>query len=117
MKSRTTGLVALFSCLVACGTLEKKTIQISPGDDKQAVLKVMGVPDDRQFQAKLEAWQYCVTGAGFGWNDYRVIWFEEGRVTGITSYKGGAPGASCMAGFQPIRWEHAPDQIIETRRR
>lgn len=75
-------VVALFGC----GTLEKKSILINIDDDKQKVLSIMGTPDDRQTQGKQEAWQYCISGAGFGYNDHRVVWFNNGYVTGITSY-------------------------------
>lgn len=103
--------------LSACGTLEHKAIQISPGDSKARVQEIMGTPRDRQFKDTNEAWQYCVTGAGFGYHDYRIIWFKDGRVTGITSYKDGTPGASCVGQMRPIRWEDAPDQTIEIRNR
>lgn len=113
------GFVAMLSLLLAaaCGTLEKKAILINPGDDKAAVIKVMGAPGDRQFRGQQEAWQYCITGAGFGYHDYRIVWFEQGQVTGITSYKSGAPGVSCKSQFTAIRWEEAPDTTIEIRNR
>jgi len=101
--------------LSACGTLEKKSILINPNDDKNRVLEIMGTPDDRQMQDQNEVWQYCVTGAGFGYHDYRIIWFRNGRVTGITSYKDSTPASSCVGHFKTIRWEDAPDQVIEYR--
>lgn len=103
--------------LTACGTLEKKTILINPDDDKTRVLEIMGTPDDRQMLGQNEVWQYCVTGAGFGYHDYRVIWFRNGRVTGITSYKDSTPASSCVGHFKTIRWEDAPDHTIEIRQR
>lgn len=109
------GLAAL--ALSACGTLERKAVLINPGDSKDAVIKVMGIPGDRQFRGQQEAWQYCITGAGFGYHDYRIIWFEQGRVTGITSYKNGAPGVSCKSQFTAIHWENAPDATVEVRNR
>ena len=99
--------------LAACGTLDNKTILINAGDSKQNVLDVMGVPQDRQLQQKREAWQYCMSGAGFGYNDHKVIWFNDGVVTGITSYKTYSTG--CTGAFKTIRWEEAPDLIIEKR--
>jgi hypothetical protein len=102
--------------LSGCGTLEHKTVLVNAGDSKQAVLKIMGAPAERQFQGQLEAWQYCKTGAGFGYHDYRIIWFVDGAVTGVTPYKNNTPG-SCIGGLMPIRWESAPDQTIEVRNR
>lgn len=111
-------LAALLGVIASgCGTLEHKTILIDPGANKERVLEIMGTPDDRQFQGSQEAWQYCVTGAGFGYHDYRVIWFKDGKVTGITSNKINIPGSSCMAGIGPVRWENAPDTTVEIRNR
>ena len=105
-----------FSLLIAsCGTLDKKTILLNVGDTKQAVIDVMGAPMDRQISGAKEAWQYCVSGAGFGWNDHKIIWFNTGRVTGINSYKSQVTG--CQGGIGPVRWESAPDSVIEIRQR
>ena len=62
------------------GTLDSKTIQINVGDNKDKVIKIMGTPEDRLLQGKLEAWQYCVSGAGFGYNDHKIIWFNSGLI-------------------------------------
>lgn len=107
--------VAILALLSACGTLDKKTILLSVGDSKERVLEVMGTPDDRQVNDRREAWQYCVSGAGFGWNDHKVIWLTENRVSGITSYRSGVPG--CQGGIQPVHWETAPDSVVEVRQR
>jgi hypothetical protein len=108
-------LLAVLFC--GCGSLEKKTILINPGDDKDKVISIIGLPGDRQFRGKDEAWQYGKTGAGFGYHDFRIIWFHEGKVTGITSYKDYTPATSASAHFKPIRWEDAPDHTIEIRQR
>ena len=52
--------------LLSCGTLDDKTILINAGDSKEDVLSILGTPQDRQFKGSNEAWQYCVSGAGFG---------------------------------------------------
>ena len=101
--------------LSACGTLEKKTSLINPGDTKENVLSMMGPPGDRQFRGKDEAWQYGKTGAGFGYHDFRIIWFYDGKVTGITSYKDKTPASSAAAHFKPIRWDDVPDRTVEFR--
>lgn len=117
MSSRGVVLTMTVLLMAGCGTLEKKAILINPGDSKEAVIKIMGTPGDRQFRNQQEAWQYCITGAGFGYHDYRIVWFERAKVTGITSYKSGAPGVSCKSQFTAIRWEDAPDATIEVRSR
>ena len=99
--------------LSACGTLDKKTILINLDDDKSKVLEIMGPPDDRQMEGQSEAWQYCKSGSSFGYNDHKVIWFQSGHVTGITTYRSQTTG--CTGGFRTIRWEDAPHEIKEYR--
>jgi hypothetical protein len=106
-------LFILTVTLSACGTLEKKTILININDDKSRVIEIMGTPEDRQMEGQNEAWQYCMFGAGIGYNDHRIIWFNSGRVTGITSYRTTGPG--CTMNFKTIRWEDAPHEINEYR--
>ena len=113
--SMTTAVLLLFLFMAGCGTLDNKTILLNVGDSKKAVLDVMGTPMDRQISGQQEAWQYCVSGAGFGWNDHKIIWFNAGHVTGINSYRSGVSG--CQGGIQPVRWENAPDSVLEIRRR
>jgi hypothetical protein len=96
---------------------EKKSALISNGDTKQEVIAAMGVPDDRQLKGDDEAWQYCQTGAGFGYHDYRTIWFYRGKVTGINSYKSSRPASSCVTDIRQVRWEDAPNKVIEIRNR
>lgn len=115
MQKSKLALSMLILLLSACGTLDKKTILIDAGDSKQEVLGIMDVPDDRQFKHASEAWQYCVSGAGFGFNDHKVIWFTNGLVTGITTYR--SPGGGCTGKIKTIRWEDAPDYILDIRRR
>lgn len=98
-------LLAVLVLLSGCRTLETKTVQISSGDSKDRVLQIMGTPGDRQFKEGREAWQYCITGAGFGYHDYRTIWFHDGVVTAITSYKDRTPGSGCTGNFRSIEWE------------
>ena len=105
----------LISLIQACGTLDHKTILIDPNDPKQKVLEIMGVPYDRQFQGGREAWQDCVSGAGFGYNDHKIVWFTDKEVTGITSYRSTRTG--CSGYVKTIRWEDAPDYTVEVRNR
>ena len=110
-------IAVLVLCVTGCGGLETKSSLINVGDDKTKVMSVMGTADDRQVKGKNEAWQYCQTGAGFGYHDYRVIWFYDGRVTGVNSYKSSVPGTSCMTAMREVRWEEAPDVTVEVRQR
>ena len=103
--------------LLSCGSLEKKSILVNVGDTKDRVLQVMGTPDDRQLKGENEAWQYCQTGAGFGYHDYRIFWFYKGYVTGINSYKSSRPASSCMTDIRQVNWEDAPDISVEIRNR
>ncbi len=105
----------LIILIQGCGTMDNKTILIDPGDPKQKIVEIMGAPYDRQFQGSKEAWQYCVSGAGFGYNDHKIIWFTNKRVTGITSYRTSRTG--CTGHVKTIRWEDAPDYTVEIRNR
>jgi hypothetical protein len=107
----------LLVLMTACGSLEKKSILLNIGDTKEQVLNTMGPPDDRQLKGDNEAWQYCQTGAGFGYHDYRIVWFYRGKVTGINSYKSSRPASSCMTDIRAIKWEEAPNAIVEIRNR
>ena len=109
--------VTLVLCVSGCGGLETKSSMINVGDDKASVMSAMGAPDDRQMKGQSEAWQYCQTGAGFGYHDFRIIWFYGGKVTGVNSYKSTQPGTSCMSAMREIRWEDAPDVTVEVRER
>ena len=118
MKWRYITLVATLVVMVAaCGSLEKKAALLNLGDSKEQVVAAMGPPDDRQLKGENEAWQYCQTGAGFGYHDYRIIWFQRGRVTGVNTYKSSRPASSCVTDITPIRWEDAPNATIEIRSR
>lgn len=107
----------LCAALSACGTLDKQAALVDQGDTKEQVIAKMGAPADRQFKGDQEAWQYCQTGAGFGYHDHRVIWFKAGKVTGLNSFKSTRPGTSCVAGIKPVNWEEAPDATVEIRHR
>ena len=114
---KTTLFFALALLFTGCGTLSKKSVLINPGDTRERVIEIMGPPGDRQFRDKNEAWQYGETGAGFGYHDFRIVWFYDGKVTGLTSYKDRTPASVAAAHFKPIRWEDAPNATIEVRQR
>lgn len=40
-----------------------------------------------------------------------------GKVTGINSYKSGRPGSSCVSAIRQVRWDEAPNKVIEIRNR
>jgi hypothetical protein len=110
-------LIFLFGLLVTflsgCGTLENKVSQINTGDDKKQVLAIMGAPGDRQFQGQNEAWQYRKMRVG-GFN-FKVIWFYDGKVTGITSYTQYGSSLSDATTFKSVRWEDAPNYTLKIR--
>lgn len=108
-------ILIIFFMVVSCSTLKNKTIQISPGDSKEKVTSILGVPDDRQFKETQEAWQYG-TVVAIGVCEYTVIWFKKSVVSGLNSYRNNSV-AGCRVGIQPIRWENAPDAVIEVRNR
>ncbi len=103
-------LITFYGCATS---ITKKSVMINPGQSKAEVLEIFGTPENRQFQGKDEAWQYCQTG--WGTDEYVVIWFYDGKVTGITTYKSSAPTIDCTENFKTIKWEDAPDHTIEIR--
>ena len=108
----------LFALLLFGCAFDQKFNTIQTGDSKEKVIGILGEPEDRQFQGKDEAWQYCKTGTGFGKCGYKTIWYYEDRVTGITSYSKNCFGpGSCGAYFKTIKWEEAPNRTIGIRQR
>lgn len=101
-------LLTAILTLAACGTLERQSLAINPGDTKESVTAAMGVPGDRQFNGDIEVWQYCKTGAGFGYHDFRQVWFRAGHVTAVSSYKDHTAASSCQGHFRPIDWSANP---------
>lgn len=98
-----------------CGTLKDKTIQISPGDSKEKVVNILGAPEDRQFRGAQEAWQYSSIVA-IGICEYTIVWLDKSIVTGLNSYRNNSV-AGCRVGIQAVKWESAPDAVIEVRNR
>ena len=105
-----------FLLLSGCSSFDQAYSSIQPNENKQQIIDLIGQPEDRQFKGKDEAWQYCKTGTSFGVSSYKVIWFYDGKVTGITTYSLHRAG-SCEAHFEPIKWENTPDKVIEIRER
>jgi hypothetical protein len=97
--------------------IEKTSFYIDPGMTKEQVLKLMGMPGNRQFKEDNEAWQWCQTDYwGTQGDSYIIIWFYKGYVTGMNSYKNLKHG-DCTAFFQTLNWEDKPSDIIEIRHR
>jgi len=101
--------------VTSCASTKDLSLKVSPGDPKNQVLQFMGTPDDRQFKGKVEAWQYGMV-VSIGVCDYTVIWFENGQVIGLNSYRNFST-MGCRSGLKSINWEDAPDKIIEIRER
>ena len=121
---RRVGLALALSNLLASGcaggsALARQSLMIDRGQTKEDVTRIMDVPGNRQFNGDDEAWQYCRTGLMT--DNFTVVWFYGGRVTGVTTYKCTAEGCGyvgdCSQGFRTIRWEEAPDRTIEVRQR
>lgn len=115
MRMRAILAGVLVALLTGCGTIKKDSLMIAPGDSKEVVAKVMGVPEDRQFKDRKEAWQYGMV-ASIGICDYTVIWFEDGKVTGLNSYRNRSE-FGCRTGLKSLQWNEAPNSVIEIRNR
>lgn len=108
-------ITALISCvallaltLSGCGSLETKSNTLKIGNTKSQVQRQMGPPDYSKAEKNLEIWQYA-TIAGFGYCDYRRVWFWKGKVTNISAYHH-ASIAGCSAGLKRINWETAMEE-------
>ena len=91
--------------LGGCGSLETKASQLRIGNTKSEVRSIMGSANYSKADGNLEIWQYA-TVAGFGYCDYRRVWFWKGKVTSISAYHH-ASIAGCSAGLKHIDWEAA----------
>ena len=101
--------------LVGCASVKDASLKIGPGDSKDDVAKAMGAPEDRQFQGTMEAWQYSNI-ASIGICEYTIVWFRSAKVNGITTYRNTSV-SGCRVGMRSIRWEEAPDTVVEIRQR
>lgn len=109
-------LLALSTSLSCAGMyLRDKANDIQPGQHRDYVISILGPPDDRQFRAKNEALQWCAKGT-FG-NDNLIVWFKDSKVTGLNSYSTHAVSGSCTNQLKEVRWENAPDAVVEVRKR
>jgi hypothetical protein len=116
MILRTCLLCVTILMLSACAnSLIRKSGAIESGMKKQDVVRILGTASDKQFRGKDEAWQYCELGAFVG--DFLVVWFYDGTVTGLTTYKDSSPSFDCTGQLRSIRWEDRPDTTIEIRKR
>ncbi|MWJ26725.1 hypothetical protein GPM19_00635 [Halomonas sp. ZH2S] len=111
-------LILLFFPIIVggCATVDPAFYEVNAGDSKSEVISKLGNPENRQFNGKNEAFQYCTTGTSFGVSTYNVIRFFDGEVTGANSYNLSRAG-SCSGHFQTLKWEDAPDTTIELRDR
>lgn len=112
-------LISTWIVLLISGCASKYTAQImniNPGDTKATVISKLGTPENRQFNGEHEVFQYCTTGTSFGVSSYDVIWFYNGRVTGVSTYNVKDAGM-CTSHFKQVKWEEAPDTVVEVRHR
>jgi hypothetical protein len=72
------------------------------------IRKIMGPPENWQSKEKQEAWQYCQTNRFSPVNDVILIWFYDGKVTGMNTYQHVGLGA-CESFLRSVDWENAPD--------
>jgi hypothetical protein len=99
----------------SCSGVKTHALRINAGDSKDRVIEIMGTPDDRQFNGSQEAWQYGMV-VSIGVCDYTVIWFKDGKVSGLNSYRNFST-LGCRHGLKSVNWQEAPDRIIEIRNR
>jgi hypothetical protein len=112
--------LAIFAVVVLLASCANRAVNdanaIEPGASKQEVTNQLGPPQNRQFNARQEAWQYCQTE--FVNDSFVVVWFLDGRVTGVNTYRDSINDIGfCSSHFKSVNWEEAPDAAIEIRHR
>lgn len=105
--------ISVLTCCTTTQGLSYKQNNISSGQSKNDVMNILGMPGNKQFNGKNEAWQYCSTGLFT--DNYVVVWFYDGTVTGMTTYSQSYGNGNCNKFFKSINWNDAPDKIIEIR--
>ena len=117
-EMRQIAYLALSLLLSGCagGGLNKQSLQIEPGMPASAVQSILGMPQNRQFNGKKQAWQYCRTSILGASDKYVLVWLYDGRVTGMKTYRNTRLGF-CQDFFRTVKWEQAPDITVEVRRR
>ena len=114
-------ILGLIGCSYSTPSLRESAMSINPGQTKEDIQTILGVPRDRQFQGNQEAWQYCndfvVAGVKQQAIELMNIWFNNGLVTGLQNLPVARnPVKSCEEQLHKISWEDAPDTIIEIRK-
>ncbi len=112
-------LVTVFGLLVfafiGCSStkLIEQSFTINAGQSKKTVLKILGIPGNREFNGNIEAWQWCSNG--YHTDDFLVVWFYKSKVTGVTTYKNDSSIflGSCDNFYRTVYWEDAPDVKTE----
>lgn len=112
MKIKLLILFSAFLCSLFIGcSASKNSVKVNPGMNKNEVLEIMGTPGNRQFNGTREAWQYCDLKSDTE-NEYVVIWFNDNKVTGLTTYRYGHKYGEYIT----INWDKAPDKKFKRRR-
>ena len=113
-------IILLLVFLQACASqsqMIKSSASIKAGMSVDELKKAMGEPQNRQFEGKNEAWQYCSTDySGFEADHYVLVWVANDRVTGMQTYRNTLYG-TCESFFRMVDWTEAPDASIEIRNR
>ena len=113
-------LTILIVFLQACASksaVVKNSASLTPGMSASDVRKALGEPQNRQFEGKNEAWQYCSTDfTGLETDHYVLVWLNDGVVTGMQTYRNSQTGM-CGSFFRTVNWQEAPDATVEVRQR
>ena len=115
------GVIVAFACFLSGCAEQSQSIvgsnQVTAGMTAAQVQQLMGPPKNRQFSGTDEAWQYCETDyTGFAGDQYVLLWLSNGRVTGLERYTNTLTG-TCDTFFRQIKFDDAPDTVVELRLR
>ena len=94
----------------------QKSVLINPGDTRERVIEIMGPPGDRQFRDKTKHGNMARPARASATTILEIVWFYDGKVTGLTSYKDRTPASVAAAHFKPIRWKMRPMLLLKCAR-
>jgi hypothetical protein len=89
VKKITIAVCILVLFFIGCSGeyLRESSFHIERGMDEKQVISIMGVPDNKHVSGNEEVWEYKnVDTPGFCYRLF-FVWFADGGVTGVTTFK------------------------------
>jgi hypothetical protein len=112
------GCLFIGACSIGAESLETRARLIAPGMSRVQVETILGPPLSRQFNGRMEVWQYCQPVRDLREEDNLVlVWINNGSVAGVQSVSEAPRATVCLSAYEPVNWQLAPDAIVGIRSR